>query len=223
MIGERGARIRALSARSDSALAAWGRGDSSVQIPIRGAMTQTPYTGDVLVETLLRTGDSVRTEPGVRIGFRRTGQIRSVRMPVYDRFVSTMTAPAVWGYAFAAADTSAVRLLAVHGVTIERTRGDCSLTADAFSADSVIVAAGQFRNTRVEGRWQRTEIRLAAGTNIVRFGQPLGVVATYILEPRSDDGLVAWNVGGRVANSQLTSTVVRIGTPPPASCGIGPS
>jgi murein tripeptide amidase MpaA len=223
MIGERGTRIRALSARSDSALAAWGMGSSPVQIPIRGDMTKTPYMGDVLVETLQRTGDSVRTEPGVRIGFRRTGQIRRVRMPVYDRFVSTMTAPAVWGYAFAATDTSAVRLLTLHGVTIERTRNDCALNAESFSADSVIVAGGQFRNARVEGRWQRGDTRLASGTNVVRFGQPLGVVATYILEPRSDDGLVAWNIGNRVAGNQLTSSVVRIGTPPPASCGIGPS
>jgi hypothetical protein len=144
-------------------------------------------------------------------------------MPVYDRFVSTMTAPAVWGYAFAATDTSAVRVLTLHGVTIERTRADCSLSAESFSADSVIVAGGQFRNPRVEGRWQRADTRLAAGTNVVRFGQPLGVVATYVLEPRSDDGLVAWNVGNRVANNQLASTVVRISTPPPASCGIGPS
>ena len=62
-----------------------------------------------------------------------------------------------------------------------------------------------------------------AGTNIVRFGQPLGVVATYILDPRSDDGLVAWNIGNRVANNQLASSLARIATPPPASCGIGPS
>jgi hypothetical protein len=134
-----------------------------------------------------------------------------------------MTAPTVWGYAFPAADTSAVRLLTLHGVTIERVRTDCALNAESFSADSVIVAGGQFRNTRVEGRWQRADTRLSAGMNVVRLGQPLGVVATYILEPRSDDGLVAWNVGGRVVNNQLTSSLVRIGTPPPASCGIGPS
>jgi hypothetical protein len=223
MIGERGPRIRALSARSDSALAVWGRGGSTVQIPIRGDMTKNPYTGDVLVETLQRTGDSVRTEPGVRIGFRRTGQIRSVRMPVYDRFVSTMTAPAVWGYAFPEADTSAVRLLRLHGVVVEQVRSNCSPNAESFVADSVIVAGGQFRNARVEGRWHPTETRLRPGTNVVRVGQPLGVLATYLLEPRSDDGLVAWNIGGRVANNQLTSTLVRFASPPPADCGTRPS
>jgi hypothetical protein len=223
MIGERGARIRALSARSDSAVAAWGRGGSSVQIPIRGDMTKTPYMGDVLVETLLRTGDSVRTEPGVRIGFKRTGQIRSVRMPVYDRFVATMTAPAVWGYVFPATDTSAVRVLRMHGVVVDQVRNNCSPNAEGFVADSVIAARGQFRNSRVEGRWLPTETRLTPGTHVVRFGQPLGVLATYLLEPRSDDGLTAWNVGNRVANNQLTSTLVRFTSPPPASCGIGPS
>jgi hypothetical protein len=144
-------------------------------------------------------------------------------MPVYDRFVATMTTPAVWGYAFAAGDTSAARLLTLHGVTIDRTRNDCMLSAESFVADSVVVAGGQFRNTRVEGRWQRADARLAAGTNVVRFGQPLGVVATYILDPRSDDGLVAWNIGNRVANNQLTLSAVRLTSPPPATCGIGPS
>ena len=194
-----------------------------MQIPIRGEMTKTPYTGEVLVETLHFRGDSVRTEPGVRPGIRRTGEIRRVRMPVYDRFVATMTTPAVWGYAFAATDTSAIRLLTLHGVTIDRTRNDCTLNAESFVADSVVVAGGQFRNTRVEGRWQRADARLAAGTNVVRFGQPLGVVATYILDPRSDDGLVAWNIGNRVANNQLTLSPVRLASPPPATCGIGPS
>ena len=194
-----------------------------MQIPIRGDMTKTPYTGDVLVETLQRTGDSVRTEPGVRPGIRRTGEIRRVRMPVYDRFVATLTTPAVWGYAFAAGDSSAVRLLTQHGVSIDRVRNECTVNAESFTADSVVVAGGQFRNARVEGRWQRADSRLAAGTNVVRFGQPLGVVATYILDPRSDDGLVAWNIGNRAANNQLTSSLVRIPSPPPATCGIGPS
>ncbi|HEV3121815.1 MAG TPA: S9 family peptidase, partial [Isosphaeraceae bacterium] len=35
--------------------------------------------------------------------------------------------------------------------------------------------------------------RIAAGTMLVRTGQPLGALAVYLLEPQSDDGLCTWN------------------------------
>ena len=225
MVGERGARIRAMGPRADSAVVAWGNAPSSVQIPIRGDMTTTPYAGDVIVETLERTGDTLRTEPGVRRGFRRTNSYRTVRMPVYDRFVSTMAAPSAWGYVLTPADTSAARVLTAHGVAMTRTRSECSVSAESFTADSVIMEERPFqgrRNVRVEGRWQRGDVRVEAGSIVVQLAQPLGVVATYLIDPRSDDGLVAWNVGDRVASGQLRANVGRLMAPPPAACGVGP-
>jgi dipeptidyl-peptidase 4 len=47
----------------------------------------------------------------------------------------------------------------------------------------------------VEGRW-RTEpfdTALVAGWYLVRTDQSLGVLASYLLEPASDDGVVTWN------------------------------
>ena len=222
LVAERGPRVRSLGVRADSALAAWGSGSSATQIPIRAEMTKTPYTGEVIVETLERTGDTVRTEPGVRRGFKRTGSFRRVQMPVYDRFVATMTTPAVWGYAFSAGDSSAAALLALHGVVVSRTTTPCTLSAEAFTSDSVVVSPTPFqnrRNVRVEGRWQRAETRLDVGSYVVRVGQPLGVVATYMLDPRSDDGLVAWNIGDRVASGQLRAAPIRITSALPATCG----
>jgi hypothetical protein len=224
MVGERGARIRAMGPRADSAVVAWGNTPSSAQIPIRGDMTTTPYAGDVIVETLERTGDTLRTEPGVRRGFRRTNNYRTVRMPVYDRFVSTMAAPSAWGYVLTATDTSAARVLTAHGVAITRTRSECSVSAESFAADSVIVEERPFqgrRNVRVEGRWQRADVRLEPGSIVVQLAQPLGVVATYLIDPRSDDGLVAWNIGDRVASGQLRASVARLMAPLAAACGAG--
>ena len=34
---------------------------------------------------------------------------------------------------------------------------------------------------------------IPAGTIVVRTAQPLGTLAVYLLEPRSDDGLLTWN------------------------------
>jgi hypothetical protein len=224
LVAERGQRIRALGPRADSAVAAWAARSGSTQIPIRGDMTTTPYTGDVIVETLQPTGDTVRTEPGVRRGFRRTNSFRTVRMPVYDRFVTTMATPSAWGFAFPSADTSGARVLRMHGVAMVRTRSDCTVSAESFVTDSVIVSERPFqgrREVRVEGRWQRSDVRLEPGSYVIRLSQPLGVVATYMLDPRSDDGLVAWNVGDRVASGQLRTSAVRLMAPLPPGCGAG--
>jgi len=223
LIAERGPRIRLLSTRADSAVAAWGTGTSSAQVPVRAELTAPSYTGDVIVETLERTGDTVRTEPGVRRGMRRTGVYRHVRMPVYDRFTTTLTAPTAWGYAFGASDSSASRLLALHGVEVQRISSACSAPADTFTADSVIVSPSAFQNrraVRVEGRWRPADVRLDAGTYVVRLAQPLGIVATYMLDPRSDDGLVAWNIGERVTGGRLGVETVRLAAPLPPGCSL---
>ena len=222
LVAERGPRISAVGPRADSALAAWAVRSGTAEIPIRAAMTTTPYTGDVIVETLERTGDTVRVQTGVRRGFRRIGSFRTVRMPVYDRFVATLRAPAVWGYVVSAVDTSSAALLALHGIVVDRTRTACTVSAETFASDSVVLARAPFQNrreVRVDGRWQRSDVPLDAGAYVVRVGQPLGVLATYLLDPRSDDGLVTWNVGNRVADNQLRQAPIRLTSPLPPSCG----
>ena len=143
-------------------------------------------------------------------------------MPVYDRFVASLRTPPVWGYAVSAADTSAAALLALHGITLDRVRSSCSVSAERFSTDSVVVARNAFQNrreVRVDGRWQRADVQLDAGTHVVRVGQALGVLATYLLDPRSDDGLVTWNVGERIVGTELRHAPVRLTSALPASCG----
>ena len=223
LVAERGERIRAMGPKADAAVAAWASQPGSAQIPIRADLTTTPYMGDVIVESLQRTGDTVRTEPGVRRGFRRTNTFRTVRMPVYDRFAPTMTTPSAWGFALSAADTSGARLVTLHGVTVERTRTDCTANAESFAADSVVVSTTAFqnrRNVRVEGHWRRSDVRLEPGTFVIRLAQPLGVLATYLIDPRSDDGLVAWNIGDRAAAGQLRLTPTRLNAPLPSACGM---
>jgi hypothetical protein len=50
------------------------------------------------------------------------------------------------------------------------------------------------------------------GSYVVLSGQPLGILATYLLEPESDDGFVDWNVLDPWAGEH-TFPVVRIVQP----------
>ncbi|HMH54772.1 MAG TPA: hypothetical protein VK535_00800, partial [Gemmatimonadales bacterium] len=69
--------------------------------------------------------------------------------------------------------------------------------ANDFLIDSISVQPlfEGHRPVQVEGRW-RTEpfdTALVAGWYLLRTDQPLGVLASYLLEPASDDGVVTWN------------------------------
>src|ERR1700687_5543485 len=91
LVAEKGAAIKSLSARADSQPLAWGRAPDSLQmIAVRSELVASPPKIDVIKEDLEKTEDSSLTQPGVPRGERRTGRYRIVRMPVYDRFTSTL-------------------------------------------------------------------------------------------------------------------------------------
>ena len=45
----------------------------------------------------------------------------------------------------------------------------------------------------LKGSYEENKLEFAPGTLLVRSAQPLGLLAAYLLEPESDDGLVTWN------------------------------
>jgi hypothetical protein len=68
------------------------------------------------------------------------------------------------------------------------------------------------------GHWTSETREIPAGTYIVRTNQPLGIVAVYLLEPQSDDGLVTWNFFDSELKPGATYPVMRLmNDPRPAS------
>jgi hypothetical protein len=62
--------------------------------------------------------------------------------------------------------------------------------------DSIADAPREFQGHRERtlfGRYEAVEETLPVGAVLVRTAQPLGRLAFALLEPRSDDGLAAWN------------------------------
>ena len=220
LVAERRQAILALARRSDDAMR---RAPQSLPpVPVRADFTQTPGVAEVSYEEVERMGDSTRYEAGMPIGARRTGRFKTAPMQLITQFTPTLTRPAPWGYAIAASDTSAVNLARLHG--LEMSRLSAAWSGDAgpqFTVDSTVIATQAFeghRLVRLVGRWETGKpVTLAAGTYVVRVAQPLGVLAMYLLEPESDDGLVAWDVGGRSSASVGTAPVVRLATSPPVA------
>ncbi|MEO8335026.1 MAG: M14 family metallopeptidase [bacterium] len=187
LVAERGARIQQLARDAD----AMSAGES---IALRSALPASAPSAPVRFEILARTGDTLRTQAGLDRGLRRTGEIRTRDMPVFDRFVPTLVRPIPSMYVFSRSDTALLARLRLHGIRTEES-SDVRSPLEAFVVDSVVKSPRPFQGhneVRLSGHWQ--QLASSAGSMIVvRMDQPLRRLAAYLLDPESDDGLATWN------------------------------
>jgi hypothetical protein len=111
------------------------------------------------------------------------------------RGTETSRVPAIW--IVPAELEPAIDRLAAHGVRMLTLLEPLTIEVEAFEITSSTQAEREFQQHRertLEGRWDAHTEELPAGTIVVPTAQPLGRLAFYLLDPRSDDGLVAWNI-----------------------------
>jgi hypothetical protein len=126
---------------------------------------------------------------------RRTDVVRPTRMYEYGAFEPMESERAPAAYYLLPGATEAIERLEAHGVRTDRLAAPRSLMLDRFRIDSTAVTPTAFQGHRertVWGAWVRSLEALPAGTVRVAVDQPLGRLVFSLLEPRSDDGLVAW-------------------------------
>ena len=212
LTGETAARMR-------QAMANAPRGE----VPIRSELAAAPDSGSVVAEIMERTGDSTRTQAGVPKGRRRSGRYVTVKMPVFDRFRPNLMASRPTRYVLAPSDTQAVRTLRAHGITVTQTGAaqpgaDVAATGFVFVIDSVVKAQRPFqghREVRLTGKWRGETRTIPPGSFVVDVSQPLGILAIYMLEPQTDDGLVTWNFFDAQLKTGGAYPVFKVGGVPP--------
>lgn len=201
LAAERRAELRALRQAPPS--------PPGTPLPLRSELTRTPFLADLLAEDLAEDPDSVPDEPGVPPGLRRTGRYRTLRLPVHDRFAPTLTRALPTAYVLPPAESAAVVLLRLHGVRVDTLAEPRRVRAEAFTVREAVRAPRAFQGhheLRLEGEWRVGEETIPAGSFWVTTAQPLGVLAAYLLEPESDDGLATWSspvTGAPVAHGRL--------------------
>jgi hypothetical protein len=143
----------------------------------------------------------------------RTGQFRTVRMPVYDRFTASRREARPVAYLIPASLPDVAALLFRQGVQVERLTAPWQGPAERFRVDSITAQPYAFeghRTVTVEGAWlEAAPYEAAAGSYIVRTDQPLGTLASYLLEPASEDGVVTWNLVDRVLTNRTPHPIAR--------------
>ncbi len=195
LVAERSRSVLALSAEADRLMAQPTVRDVARELPLRSRFVSDPPHLPVLVERIERTGGG-RTEAGMPDGLRRTGEITPVAMPVQVQFEPTLRRSVPAAYVLPAQEIDAVRLLRQHGIQVERLERDWTGRVETFRVAQLEVAPRPFQGhheRRVEGRWTGAAERIPAGSYLVPITQRLGLLAFYLLEPDSEDGLVTWN------------------------------
>lgn len=196
-----------------------GRGNNRPSVPIRAALTENPVRLPVLVEVLEASGDSLRHEAGLRPGFKRTYRSEPVIMPVYDRFDATKAVQVPVGWVVDSSHGEALARLRAHGIKMQAVERRWITSVGAFRVDSIVKAPRAFQGhqeVRLEGTWATRRETVSAGSWFIPSAQELGVLATVLLEPESDDGLTTWNFFDAAIALGKPHPVRRVFADPPA-------
>jgi hypothetical protein len=92
--------------------------------------------------------------------------------------------------------TAVLERLRNHGIRIEQIDRRSTLRLEEFRIDSTQIVNQTFEGHRartVTGAYQPVERTIESGFYRVPMNQPLARLAFYLIEPRSNDGLLTWN------------------------------
>ena len=140
--------------------------------------------------------DEINPNTGQRM-LHRTATRRPELMPDLTTFEATEYARVPRSYYVPAALAAVLERLAAHGVRSTRLEQPLVTSLERFRIDSTWTAAREFqghRERQVRGAWEVVQDTLPAGTVVVAMDQPLARLVFILLEPRSDDGLLDWNL-----------------------------
>ena len=106
-----------------------------------------------------------------------------------------------------------VEVLGRQGIRVARIGEEWTGAVEVFHVDSLVGATRPFQGHRlvdVVGEWRPEAGRAPAGWYYVPMGQRLGVLAAYLLEPDSADGVAAWNFLDRDLRQGQDSPILRV-------------
>ena len=136
-----------------------------------------------------------------------TGEVRTYRLPVNDRFVDSLMRALPAGYYFPAAEGGVAALLRRHGIQVQRVAVDWTDTVEVLTATQLRWAPREFQGhhqLEVTGTWARVARPLWSGTYFVSTAQPLGRLVFALLEPEGY-GLARWGVFDRLLGAEFGS------------------
>jgi hypothetical protein len=190
-----GAEIRRLTREADARTIALGRNDKERRIGVQYTPRALPKPVTILVGEVIK-------KTNILSGHEMTAMVEDAVTPVkmldYGLFAAARSVPIARAYLIPHKEEVGVIVakLRAHGIVVEELARPLTTDVDTFTIEKVTRAPRRYQghdNVKVAGMSQEEKVQFEAGTYLVRTSQPLGVLAAYLLEPESDDGLVSWN------------------------------
>ena len=133
-------------------------------------------------------------------------------MADYSTFKGTDLERVPASYYVPAAATEAIDRLASHGIVMTPVKAPATVAVEEFRIDANQTAQAAFQNHNertLAGAWVAADRDVPTGTLRVDLAQPRGRLAFYLIEPRSDDGLVDWNLLDSLLTDARVYPIVR--------------
>jgi hypothetical protein len=163
------------------------------QLALRSRLSRSPQPVEILMGEV---EEDVNPFSG-RVMHKRIDVRKPERMWEEATFEATETERVPAAYFVPAEEKTAIERLRAHGIGLERTAQAQTLPLEEFQIASTEVTPQPFENHQertVTGKYAYVDRAVPAGAYRVPMTQPLARLAFYLLEPRSNDGLVTWNV-----------------------------
>jgi dipeptidyl-peptidase-4 len=136
------------------------------------------------------------TDTNGRRRYQKSDRQKTVTVPYFIDFYGSRNVKFPFAYLLTVRDPEIITLLRTHGILLEELTEASKIDAERFEITELKGAArlnqGHYTNT-IKGRFVRESISFPAGTIVIRTAQPLANLATYLLEPQTNDGLLTWN------------------------------
>jgi hypothetical protein len=125
-----------------------------------------------------------------------TGKVHPVYMEVHDRFGPVRKEAIPAAYVFGPEWSKVVELMRRQGIEVRKTSAAWTGSSGHFALDTLIHMA-YFEGhcgVLVDGKWAPPSAdTIPAGSYVVSTNQRFGMLASFLLEPASEDGYAYWN------------------------------
>jgi len=127
---------------------------------------------------------------------KKTDRKKTYTLPHFSDYIPKRTIASPHVYLIPLTERALLEKILEHGLTVEKLTEPASLEVEFFRIKELKAAErinqGHRLNT-VKGEYLLETKEFPTGTLLVSIAQPLGHLASYLLEPESDDGLLVWN------------------------------
>jgi hypothetical protein len=124
------------------------------------------------------------------------GKPRDFAVTYLGKCEPTVEVARPFAYLIPAKYGSAIDTLQRHGIEVQPLKRDMEMMVGVYRVDSVATAGKAFQGHKlvtVDASLRLEKHRISSDLVLVRTEQRLGALASFLLEPASEDGLCAWN------------------------------